>query len=373
MGDFGAAVEAKNASPLTLTVGRVEAAGPEQTDMRAWDPAKKEYVLVPVVPKGTRYPTQGPVSTKYLNAACEGATRLGLVVVERSAMLRPEDVWEVVGGRLQRSFRDGRTSGPGFLEDQAFLVQGLLDLHEATFEPRWLAEAIALAEQGEALFGDPAAGGWFRSAADHEQLVAREKPGHDGAEPSGASVATLSALRIHAFTSDDRWREIAVRALRAHGAVLEQHPAALHEMLLALDFLTDDAPEVVLSWSAGGAPPAELVGFLRRTFLPNRALTGAEEGAASAALALAIAVSAGFMPAVGSSRRRRRGRFSIAFASETRVCSPEERTPVFVFRNGTRSNSASSASTRAPTSRTPYMRPNTRRFWATVRFPGSGA
>ena len=70
--------------------------------LRAWDPAKKDYVLVPVVPKGTRYPTQGPVSTKYVNAACEGATRLGLVVVERSAMLRPEDVWEVVGGRLQR-------------------------------------------------------------------------------------------------------------------------------------------------------------------------------------------------------------------------------------------------------------------------------
>ena len=70
--------------------------------LRAWDPARKDYVLVPVVPKGTHYPTPGPVSTKYVKAACEGATRLGLVVVERSAMLRPQDVWEVVGGRLQR-------------------------------------------------------------------------------------------------------------------------------------------------------------------------------------------------------------------------------------------------------------------------------
>lgn len=70
--------------------------------LRAWDPNKKDYVLVPVVPKGTRYPTEGPVSTKYVNAACDGATRLGLVVVERSAMLRPEEVWEMVGGRLQR-------------------------------------------------------------------------------------------------------------------------------------------------------------------------------------------------------------------------------------------------------------------------------
>jgi uncharacterized protein len=190
-----------------------------------------------------------------------------------------------VDGRLRRSFRDGRTSGPGFLEDQAFLVQGLLDLHEATFEPRWLAEAVALAEQGETLFADTEAGGWFRSAGDHEQLVAREKPGHDGAEPSGASVALLDALRIHAFTSDDRWRQVAVRGLRAHASVLEQQPAALHEMLLALDFFTDDAPEVVVVWPEGEAPPAEMLAFLRRTFLPNRALSGGEEGARAASLA----------------------------------------------------------------------------------------
>lgn len=70
--------------------------------LRAWDPNRKDYVLVPVVPKGTRYPSDGPISVKYVNAACEGATCLGLVVIERSEMVRPEDVWEVVGGRLQR-------------------------------------------------------------------------------------------------------------------------------------------------------------------------------------------------------------------------------------------------------------------------------
>jgi len=190
-----------------------------------------------------------------------------------------------VGGRLRRSFRGGGTSGPGFLEDQAFLVQGLLDLHEATFEPGWLAEALALAEQGETLFADPEAGGWYRSAGDHERLVAREKPAHDGAEPSGASVALLDALRLHAFTSDDRWRKVAIRALQAHAAVLEQQPAVLHDMLLALDFFTDDSPEVVLVWPEGREPPAEMVDVLRRTFLPNRVITGAEEGSRCDSLA----------------------------------------------------------------------------------------
>lgn len=74
--------------------------------LRAWDQERKSYDLVPVVPKGTRYPTDGPVSVKYVNGACEGATWLGLVIIERSEMIRPEGVWEVVAGRLQRRQTD---------------------------------------------------------------------------------------------------------------------------------------------------------------------------------------------------------------------------------------------------------------------------
>jgi molecular chaperone DnaK (HSP70) len=76
--------------------------------LSSWDRERKDYVLVPVVPKGTRYPTDGPVKTLYVNAACEGATRLGLVVVERSAMLRPELVYEMDGGALRTVARHRR-------------------------------------------------------------------------------------------------------------------------------------------------------------------------------------------------------------------------------------------------------------------------
>ncbi|KOR27363.1 hypothetical protein TI04_13460, partial [Achromatium sp. WMS2] len=74
--------------------------------LRAWDAERGEYNLVPIVPKGTRYPTENPVSVKYVNGACEGATILGMVIIERSEMVRPEGVWEVVGGRLQRRKTD---------------------------------------------------------------------------------------------------------------------------------------------------------------------------------------------------------------------------------------------------------------------------
>ena len=197
------------------------------------------------------------------------------------------------GGRLQRSFTGGRTSGPGFLEDAAFLTQGLLDLYEATFEVRWLSEALALAGETERLFADRESGGWYRSAEDHERLVAREKPTHDGAEPCGASVALLNALRLAAFTTDDRWRQVAERALSAYAPTLEQQPGALHEMLLALDFFTDSPREVVLVWPEHGAAPAPFLDVLRKTFLPSRAIAGAPEGPRLAELARVAPVAGG--------------------------------------------------------------------------------
>jgi uncharacterized protein YyaL (SSP411 family) len=187
-------------------------------------------------------------------------------------------------GRLQRSWKDGRTSGPGFLEDDAFFVAGLLDLYEATFEPRWLGEALRLAEGTEALFAEVDGGGWFRTASDHEQLVAREKPNTDGAEPSGASVALLNVLRLQTFTGDDRWRIVAERAWRAYAPILDRAPGALHEMLLALDFWLAPPREIVLVWPERSSPAAFL-DALRGTFLPNRVLLGASEGAQLDALA----------------------------------------------------------------------------------------
>jgi uncharacterized protein YyaL (SSP411 family) len=184
-------------------------------------------------------------------------------------------------GRLLRSHAAGRPSSvAGFLSDHAFVTQGLLDLYEATFEPRWLEAAIALAGATEELFADREAGGWFAAAVDAEPLIAREKPTRDGAEPSGASVATLNALRLAAFTVDDRWTRIAHGALRAHAHTLETFPAALHELLLAVDFSTDAVREVVLVWPEGLPAPEPFLRVLRETFLPSRALAGASEGPA---------------------------------------------------------------------------------------------
>jgi uncharacterized protein YyaL (SSP411 family) len=196
-------------------------------------------------------------------------------------------------GRLHRSWKDGQSSGPGFLEDDAFFVAGLLDLYEATFDHRWLAEALTHAQRTESLFADGEHGGWFRTAGDHEKLIAREKPNQDSAEPAGGSVALLNVLRLHTISGDDRWRRVAERALRAYAPTLREQPAALHEMLLALDYFTDTPPEVVLIWASGQRAPAAFVDPLRRRFMPNRALLGAAEGVELDALARLAPIAAG--------------------------------------------------------------------------------
>jgi uncharacterized protein YyaL (SSP411 family) len=83
---------------------------------------------------------------------------------------------------------------------------------------------------------------------------------------------------------DDRWGRVAHGALRAYAHTLETFPGALHEMLLAVDFATDAVREVVIVWPEGGPAPEPFLRVLRETFLPSRALAGAAEGAALAAL-----------------------------------------------------------------------------------------
>jgi uncharacterized protein YyaL (SSP411 family) len=218
----------------------------------------------------------------------EAASRAARFVLDR---MRPS-------GRLARTVKDGVAGPPGYLQDHAFLVQALLDLHEATFDPGWLEEALAVADVVEQIFADPR-GGWFVSGADQERLIAREKPSHDGAEPSGASVALLDAVRLEAFTGDDRWRTVAERALRWYAPLLHDHPTAMTEMLLALDAFTDTPREVVLVWPPGTPPPEGFLEVLRRTFLPNRALTGAEQGEPQARLARVARIVEGRLAASG--------------------------------------------------------------------------
>jgi hypothetical protein len=139
-------------------------------------------------------------------------------------------------GRLLRSYRDGRTSGAAFLDDYANVAHGLLELHVATGEARWLAEANRLARLAAELFGDEEHGGFFLAAGDAERLVARTKELDDHPLPSGNSMLAHVLLRLARIYGDDDLSRLGVSVLRLVRPALERAPSAFGWALVALDF-----------------------------------------------------------------------------------------------------------------------------------------
>ncbi|MHC4573759.1 MAG: thioredoxin domain-containing protein [Planctomycetota bacterium] len=172
-------------------------------------------------------------------------------------------------GRLMRYYRDGKVVGPGFLDDYAFVTMGLLDLYEATFDAKWVAEAREVAEEMIEQFSDEKAGGFYLSGRDGERLIVRNRPGYDGAVPSGNSIAALVLLKLGRLTMDRRFTDQGKQAVEAFSGRLVQSPASLTAMLVALDFWLGPTQEIVIAGDPKGADTEDMLGLLRRKFLPR--------------------------------------------------------------------------------------------------------
>jgi uncharacterized protein YyaL (SSP411 family) len=177
-------------------------------------------------------------------------------------------------GNLLRTYKDGRAHLNAYLEDHAFLLEALLALYEATFEPRWFDAALALAATTIERFGDPERGGFFSTSSDHEELIARRKEVGDHPIPSGNSSAALGLLRLAALTGERRYAEWAEGVFALFGKPAVEHPDAFAHLLRALDFHLSTSREVALVGD-GLAEPAAVV---RERFRPRLVLAGGPEG-----------------------------------------------------------------------------------------------
>ena len=171
-------------------------------------------------------------------------------------------------GRLLRRYAGGEAALEGTLEDYAFLVQGLLDLFEATSEPLWLKESIALTDLMLADYEDREAGGLYLALSAEP---AKLKEGYDGPTPSGNSVAALDLVRIAELTGRDEYRMAAERTLKFFLGDVERSPSYHTVMLQAVDLLLNGMKEVVIS-----APSAAAAGDMKSEvfgpFLPAKAV-----------------------------------------------------------------------------------------------------
>jgi uncharacterized protein YyaL (SSP411 family) len=119
-----------------------------------------------------------------------------LEIAIRSANFLRANLYDETSKLLYRSYREGRSNTEGFADDYAFVVQGLLDLYEASFNIEWLKLAFHLQETQDRLFFDDKNGGYFSNSGRDESVFVRMKDDNDGAEPAASSVAALNLLRL---------------------------------------------------------------------------------------------------------------------------------------------------------------------------------
>ncbi len=171
-------------------------------------------------------------------------------------------------GRLLHRWRAGEAAIPAFLDDYAFLIQGLCDLYEAGFEARDLQSAYDLLQEAMLLFWDESRSGFFFSARDGEKMLYDAKELYDGAIPSGNSVMTLNLLRLGRITMNRDLERKAERTLECFSNTIARHPAGFTQMLAALDFILGPSREVVLAGTGKDLKP--LLQVLDKRFMPNK-------------------------------------------------------------------------------------------------------
>jgi uncharacterized protein YyaL (SSP411 family) len=173
-------------------------------------------------------------------------------------------------GRLLHRFRDGEAAIPGKLDDYAFLTWGLLNLYESSFEVRYLESAIDLQRVAVQHFADAKGGGFFLTADDDEQLLARPKESYDGAIPAGNSAELLNLIRIGRISGDPAYEAAADKLLRAFSGDIARAPSAHTALLSGFDFALGPSFEIVLAGTRGAPDLQALRAVLSREFLPNK-------------------------------------------------------------------------------------------------------
>jgi uncharacterized protein YyaL (SSP411 family) len=173
-------------------------------------------------------------------------------------------------GRLLRTYRKGKAHTLGYLDDYAFFVEGLLDLYEATFDRRWLAEALRLNDDMITHFWDESGGGFFFTADDSEKLILRNKDSHDGAIPAGNSVALMNLLRLSLMLGRADLRDKAERTITAFAGKVTEYPHGFDRFLQAVAFRDGKPREIAIVGSPRDPGTVALVAAVNRVYDPHR-------------------------------------------------------------------------------------------------------
>ena len=172
-------------------------------------------------------------------------------------------------GRLLHRWRDGELTVPAFLDDHVFLIWALLELYDATFEPKHMMQAIDLQTATDELFWDDENGGYFFSPDDGEELLVRQKEIYDGAIPSGNSVAAWNLLRLGRLTGHTEYSSRAETIFKTFAADTGRGASAHSHLADAMLFASSESLEIVIAGKPGAIDTEALIEALRSRYLPQ--------------------------------------------------------------------------------------------------------
>ncbi|KAJ1972038.1 hypothetical protein H4R35_004899 [Dimargaris xerosporica] len=203
----------------------------------------------------------------------------------KAAQFIEQHLYEPASQRLLRSWCQGPAPVYGFAEDYALLIQGLLDLYEATFDVHWLTWAQALQTTLDARFWDdganpeassgqapPGSGGGYFQSETKEDAILKVKDDHDGAEPSANSVALFNLLRLYGFFGLAAYQDKAQKLLAQFTPMLRNQPQAAPAMMAGLMATLQSSLEIIVVGNAQDPQTMEYLKAIRRRYLPNRVL-----------------------------------------------------------------------------------------------------
>jgi uncharacterized protein len=195
-----------------------------------------------------------------------------LEIATRAAKFLRTNLYEKKSKLLYRNYRGGRSNIEAFADDYAFVIQGLLDLYEASFDVDWLKFAVQLQETQDRLFFDEKNGGYFSTSGKDESVFLRMKDDNDGAEPAASSIAALNLLRLSQFRDDKEMAERARKTIDAFTITLSHFPSAMPQMLVALDNSISKPRQIVIAGKKDAPETKALLREVNRHSLPKTVL-----------------------------------------------------------------------------------------------------
>jgi uncharacterized protein YyaL (SSP411 family) len=173
-------------------------------------------------------------------------------------------------GRLLHRYRDGQAAITSHIDDYAFLIWGLLELYETTFEPGYLKMALELNDDMIEHFWDDIDGGFYFTADDAEDLLVRQKDIYDGAIPSGNSVAMLNLILLSRITAHSNLEDKAVKVGEAFSGFINDLPISYTQLLAAVDYLVGPSYEVIIAGTSQASDTLEMLRALWNQFIPSK-------------------------------------------------------------------------------------------------------